>query len=70
MASSEFAAVEVRVWSTNEPNIDLEIYDGILNSDLDHLWQRAFTDLESRHLLSDSVGFIMRNQLRTALDKN
>ena len=62
MASSEFATVEVRVWSTNKPNIDLGIYDGILNSDLDQLWQRAFTDLESRHLLFDFVGFIMRNQ--------
>lgn len=61
MAPSEFATVEVPDWSTDEPNIDLENYDGLLNSDLDYLWQRAFDNVESRHLLFDFVGFIMRN---------
>ena len=61
IAPSKFATVEVLDWSTDEPNINLETYDGLLNSDLDDLWQRAFDDAESRHLLFDFVGFIMRN---------
>jgi hypothetical protein len=61
MAPSKVATVEVPDWSTDEPNINLETYDGLLNSDLDDLWQRAFDDVESRHLLFDFVGFIMRN---------
>lgn len=62
MAPSKFATADVSVWSTDEPNIDLEIYDGLLNTDLEDLWQRAFDDVESRHLLFDFVGFILRNQ--------
>jgi len=61
MAPSKAAMVEVSDWSTDEPNINLETYDGLLNSDLDDLWQRAFDDVESRHLLFDFVGFIMHN---------
>ena len=61
MAPSKVATVEVPDWSTDEPNINLETYDGLLNSDLDDLWQRAFDDVESRHLLFDFVGFIMLN---------